>query len=126
MDIHQQNITKLFKNYKKSNFQLMKNSQNLAHKFERKMMVNFEYMAKEDSLNIHLYDDSMNEVEKLKTQYHKIQRVIQHHYLIDELQNKFNQREIINKICTLSIFRECLNTFKLTFCPEFILFIHYI
>ena len=59
----------------------------LVNKFDKKMKVNFEYMAKEDSLNIHLYDDLMNEVEKPKMQYHKIQMVIQHHYLIDELEN---------------------------------------
>ena len=42
-------------------------------------------MAKEDSLNNHLYDDLMNEFEKLKKRYHKIQMVIHQHHLIDGL-----------------------------------------
>jgi hypothetical protein len=63
----------------------MKYYQNLEHKYDRKTRVNFEYVAKEDSLNIDSYDDLMNEVEKLKKRCHKIQRVIHHHRSIDEL-----------------------------------------
>jgi hypothetical protein len=36
----------------------------------------------------------MNEFEKLKMRYHKIPN----HYLIDELEKKFNQKEILDKI----------------------------
>jgi hypothetical protein len=76
---------KSFRNYIKLSLQLIKNCQNLVHKFDKKMKVNFQYMAKEDSLNIYLYDDLMNEVGKPKKQYHKIQMKIHLHCLIDEL-----------------------------------------
>jgi hypothetical protein len=63
----------------------MKDYQKSAHKFDKKMKVNFVNMAKEDLLNIYLFDDLMNEVERPKKQYHKIQMVIHHYYSIDEL-----------------------------------------
>ncbi len=85
----------------------MENYQNLAHKFDKRMKVNFQYMAKEDSLNIYLYDDLMNEVERLKKRYHKIQMVIHFHYLIDELEYQLYQKTKTNQSnYTLSIFRK--------------------
>jgi len=76
----------------------MKNYQNLAHKFDKKMKVNFQYMATEDSLNIYLYDDLMHEVERPKMRYHKIQMIIHFHYSIDELRISIRLKQIKNKI----------------------------
>ncbi len=76
----------------------MKDYQKSAHKFDKKKKVNFVNMAMEYSLNIYLYDDLMYEVEKPKKQYHKIQMVIHHYYLIDELNSYILFKQIISKI----------------------------
>ena len=77
----------------------------LVNKYDKSMKEHFVYMAKEDSLNIHQFDDLDYESEKLKRLCRKIQLEFLREHSIDVLKqrnNSFYQR--IQRAFTLSVF----------------------